>query len=38
MDDLKFYGKFQSEIESQINTIQMYSNDTAIEFGLDVQH
>lgn len=35
MDDLKFYGKSQSEIESLINTTCIYSNDISVEFGLD---
>ncbi|XP_053166186.1 uncharacterized protein LOC128351082 [Hemicordylus capensis] len=35
MDDLKLYGKSQSEIESLLNTVCIFSSDIAMEFGLD---
>ncbi|XP_053114405.1 uncharacterized protein LOC128328439 [Hemicordylus capensis] len=35
MDDLKLYGKSQSEIESLLNTVRIFSSDIAMDFGLD---
>ena len=35
MDDLKLYGKSTAELESLLNTVKIFSNDTSMEFGLD---
>ncbi len=34
MDDLKLYGKSKTEIQSLLNTVQIFSKDIAMEFGL----
>ena len=33
MDDLKLYGKNEREIESLVQTVRIYSEDIAVEFG-----
>ncbi|KAJ7338939.1 hypothetical protein JRQ81_012841 [Phrynocephalus forsythii] len=35
MDDLKLYGKSQQEIDSILNTVQIFCNDIAMKFRLD---
>ena len=35
MDDLKLYGKSTKETESLLNTVRIFSQDIAMEFGLD---
>ena len=35
MDDLKLYGKTTTELESLLNTVRIFSDDIAMEFGLD---
>ncbi|KAJ7325202.1 hypothetical protein JRQ81_018222, partial [Phrynocephalus forsythii] len=35
MDDLKLYGKSETEIHSLTNTTQIFSTDVSIEFGLN---
>ncbi|XP_023216726.1 uncharacterized protein LOC111619278 [Centruroides sculpturatus] len=35
MDDLKLYGKSETEICSLTNTVRIFSNDIRMEFGLD---
>ena len=35
MDDLELYGKSAPELESLMNTVRIFSNDIAMEFGLD---
>ena len=35
MDDLKLYAKNQTEIESLIHTVRIFSDDIGMEFGLD---
>jgi hypothetical protein len=35
MDDLKLYGRNQREIDSQINTVRIFSEDIGMKFGLD---
>ena len=34
MDDLKLYGKKEREIESLVQTVRIYSEDIAVEFGI----
>ena len=34
MDDFKLYGKSSNELESLLNTIQIFSTDILMEFGL----
>ena len=34
MDDLKLYGKNEREIESLVQTVRIYSEDIAVEFGI----
>ena len=34
MDDLKLYGKNEREIESLVQTIRIYSEYIAVEFGI----
>ena len=36
MDDLKLYAKSQSEIESLIHTVRIFSDDIGKAFGLDI--
>ena len=35
MDDLKLYGKNTRETESLLNTVRIFSQDIAMEFGLE---
>uniref|UniRef100_A0A803THT2 Reverse transcriptase domain-containing protein n=1 Tax=Anolis carolinensis TaxID=28377 RepID=A0A803THT2_ANOCA len=35
MDDLKLYGKTETEIQSLTNTVRIFSTDINMEFGLD---
>ncbi|XP_063952186.1 uncharacterized protein LOC135153479 [Lytechinus pictus] len=35
MDDLKLFGKTQSDLESLINTVWIFSEDIGMQFGLD---
>jgi len=35
LDDLKLYGRNQREIQSLVNTIEMFSDDICMKFGLD---
>ena len=35
MDDLKLYGKSSNELESLLNTVQIFSTDISMEFGLE---
>ena len=34
MDDLKLYRKNEREIESLVQTVRIYSEDIAVEFGI----
>ena len=34
MDDLKLYGKNETQIDSLLKTVQLFSNDTGVEFGI----
>ena len=34
MDDLKLYGKNEREIESLVQSVRIYSEDIAVEFGV----
>ena len=34
MDDLKFFGKSEDQIESQVETVFTFNEDIGIEFGL----
>ena len=34
MDDLKLYGKNEREIESLVQTVRIYSEYIAVEFGI----
>ena len=35
MDDLKLYGKSSNELESLLNTVQIFSPDISMELGLE---
>ncbi|XP_063956544.1 uncharacterized protein LOC135154347 [Lytechinus pictus] len=35
MDDLKLFGKTQSDLESLINTVRIFSEDIGMQFGMD---
>ena len=35
MDDLKLYGKSSDELESLLNTVQIFSTDISMKFGLE---
>ena len=35
MDDLKLYGKNSSQINSQIKTVWIYTEDIGMKFGID---
>ena len=35
MDDLKLYEQSTAELESLLNTVRLFNNDTSMEFGLD---
>ena len=34
IDDLKLFAKSQDQIDSLVNTVHMFSEDTGMEFGL----
>ena len=34
MDDLKLYGKSENEIKGLLSTIEVFSHDTGMEFGI----
>ena len=35
MDDLKLYAKDEKQLDSFVNTVQMFSLDIGMEFGID---
>ena len=34
MDDLKLYGKSENEIKELVSTVEVFSQDTGMEFGI----